>query len=92
MVKVVDKFVGFRIIMKIQDYYIESKPDFQLKFKGVIAKEPLVIDSSNERRGGICKDLVFRAMRVQFNVFYFYMFPFVILAIPVYNLIWMVSC
>lgn len=42
VIKVITKFVGFKLLIQIQDYYLKSRPNF--KIKDIVAREPLVMN------------------------------------------------
>lgn len=46
MVNIISKFVAFKILIQIQDYYLRQRQNFQVK---AAVKEPLIIKVDNEK-------------------------------------------
>lgn len=77
---VITKFVAFKLLIQIQDYYLRSKTNFPVK---AALKDPLVINQSNKVKMNKVLFLVYKLFRVFFTSFYFYFFPLLIIYLPV---------
>lgn len=89
---VLSKFVAFKLLINVQDYYKRSRANFKIA-KAV--GNPIIIKEDNSKIYGMGKNdgtpkkilgmfffAIFAIMKFWYNNLYFYFFPFVVLYLP----------
>lgn len=93
LTKLIGKFVSFKMLVQIQDYYLKGRENF--KPKGVIGKDSLPIQGdmsirppagANAAAVGIYHFL-YVLLRTVYAVVYYYMFPLLPMFLPFYEII-----
>ena len=96
--EVLSKFVAFKLLINVQDYYKRSRANFKIaKAVGnpIIIKEDNSMRYGNRENDSMLKKIVgniffviFMLLKFFYNNLYFYFFPFVILYLPFNKLIY----
>ena len=79
VISVITKFVGFKILIQIQDYYLRSRDQFKIK-KAVSNDLEVVINK--DKVTNKCHHRIFKVLRVLYTSLYFYFFPLLIIVVP----------
>ena len=79
VINVITKFVGFKILIQIQDYYLRSRDQF--KIKKAVSNELLVVFDEDKVRNKTHL-YIYKFLRVIYTSLYFYFFPLLIIVVP----------
>jgi hypothetical protein len=92
VVNIVTKFVGFKILVQVQDYYLRARHNFEVKAS---VQEPLIIDTNPKKlfgdRDSARKSIriiyfIYKLLRTVYTSVYFYYFPLLYLSLPLLKL------
>lgn len=79
VINVITKFVGFKILIQIQDYYLRSRDQF--KIKKAVSNDLLVVIDENKVTNKTHL-YIYKFLRVIYTSLYFYFFPLLIIVVP----------
>ena len=79
VMNVVTKFVGFKILIQIQDYYLRSRDQF--KIKGAVSNDLVVIIDDTKVKSMVHL-VTYKILRILYTSLYFYFFPLLIIVVP----------
>lgn len=84
----ISRFVNFKLLMQVQDYYMRQRANFEIK--NAVSKDPLVFSTDPPKQiGCLNKSLkyFYKFVRMIYHAVYFYFFPLFILVVPFCHLI-----
>lgn len=84
VINVITKFVGFKILIQIQDYYMRSRDQFKIK-KAV--SNDLVVTIDETKVKSKCHLITYKILRVLYTSLYFYFFPLLIIIQPLITIL-----
>ena len=100
LTEVMTKFIAFKILIVVQDFYLRSRANF--KVKAAVAEEPLVIITDMRKINGPFDEnsknkppqipiktlfYIYKLLRMFYTCFYFYFMHFLVIAVPIYGLL-----
>ena len=91
---VLSKFVAFKLLIQIQDYYLRSRSNFIIKRA---LSEPLIIKTdinrlkeyTGDKKNKIIFNIMyytFKVVRAAYTSIYFYFFPLFVCFVPAYKI------
>ena len=77
---VISKFVGFKLLIQIQDYYLKSRANFPVKDS--VKSDPLIIIANKKNVKHPFLLHFYKFVRALYTSVYFYFFPLCVITLP----------
>ena len=84
VISVISKFVGFKLLIQIQDYYLKSRANFSVSKS--VKDDPLIIKAEKTKIKYKSLFFIYKAVRTIYTSIYFYFFPMSVITLPLLQL------